>query len=92
MKNKINEALPKLKDGKTKVSQSSSELKKAYTSQTAKNKDKDFQTVITNVGSVINKLNNSVLPAIETKINQLNNQIQAKRNEISSLKYELSCL
>ena len=92
MKNKINQAIPRLNTGKTKVNQGSSELKNAYTSQTAMKKDNDFQSVITNVGNVINNLNNSILPEIDRKINELNTQIQNKRNEISSLNRELSTL
>lgn len=92
MKNKINQALPKLRSAKQNVTSSNSGLKNAYSSQTAEKEIRKFQEKEQQINEIISNLNGSILPEIDRKINSLNNEIQNRRNRIGQLQGELNSL
>lgn len=87
-----NEVLPKLRSGKNSINEAKTNLKNNYSSTEATKKINNLQTYANKVNSIINSLNQTILPAINRKISSINQEIankqRAKQNAINRLNQE----
>lgn len=83
-KEQINEAITELENARKLINTAKTELRKAYTGQVAKEKEKKLENEIQEINSIKQELKNRV-EELNQKINSLSQDISAKNSELQRL-------
>lgn len=78
MKEKINLALPQLRSAKTSINNVNTYIKQYYSGSELTKKTNSIQSYESNINTMINNLNNLIIPEIDKTIKSINNEIYYK--------------
>ena len=92
MKSKVKLAMDKLKEARNNIIKANNELKNAYTSTMANQKSEKIRESQQLIETMLVELNTGVLPAIKSKIDQLNIEIRKHNRYIRDLQHEFNSL
>lgn len=92
MKTKIGEATSKLKNASDKISTAKLKLQRAYVSKDADGCKAKMDDEMDEINGLIGSLNNTIVPAIDTKIREIDKLITNKQTRLRQLHTSLMYL
>ena len=90
MNGKLKNAINFLFAAKQYLDTAKTEFDKNYSSDTAKNKSKEFKREADEINQLYSELNNTILPASQRKAMQIKNNMDAKEKQVRSISTQIS--